>query len=90
MMAAAWLIDLLPESSPYPALRPHSVVLGFIARHVLAGAVEGACQGYRATRTELRGLVPRRCSVAAVAGWRTRIETPVRWRSDAAASHAGS
>ena len=38
-------------------MREHPVVLAFIARHILAGAVEGARQGYRAARTELRGLV---------------------------------
>ena len=63
--AAAWLMDRLPEYRHYPTVREHPVVLAFIARHVLAGAVEGARQGYRTTRTELRGLVcpprDRRC-----------------------------
>ena len=40
--AAAWLLDLVPEYR-------HPVILAYIARHVIAGAVEAARQGYRAT-----------------------------------------
>jgi hypothetical protein len=40
--AAAWLLDLLPEYRQYPTMRRHPIVLAFIARHVLDGAVEGA------------------------------------------------
>jgi hypothetical protein len=39
-------------------MRRHPVVLAFVARHVLNGAVEGARGGYRTTRTELGELVP--------------------------------
>src|SRR6202035_197533 len=56
--AAAWLLDLIPEYRLYPTVRRHPVVLAVIARHVLSGAVEGARQGYRATRTELGEVVP--------------------------------
>jgi hypothetical protein len=56
--AAAWLLDLLPEYRQYPAIRQHPVILAFMARNVLQGAVEGARQGYRTTRSELGGLVP--------------------------------
>ena len=49
----------------------HPVVLAFIARHVLDGAVEGARHGYRATRTELRGHVPPQVIAAALADFRT-------------------
>ena len=56
--AAAWLLDLLPEYRQYPAIRRYPVVLAYIARHVLNGAVEGARQGYRTTRSELGELVP--------------------------------
>jgi len=55
--AVAWLLDLLPELRRYPSLRQHPVVLAFIARHVLDGAVEGARQGYRTTRSELGEFV---------------------------------
>jgi hypothetical protein len=44
--AAAWLLSLVPEYRQYPAVRQYPVVLAFIARHVLNGAVEGARQGY--------------------------------------------
>jgi hypothetical protein len=39
-------------------MRRHPVVLAFIARHVLNGAVEGARQAYRTTRSELGEMVP--------------------------------
>ena len=46
-------------------------VLGtaFIARHVIAGAVEGARQGYRATRSELGDSVPPHAIDAALRAW---------------------
>ena len=68
--AAAWLMDLLPEYRHYPSMREHPVVLAFIARHVLAGAVEGARQGYRTTRTELRGRVSPPVIAAALGDFR--------------------
>lgn len=40
------------------AVRRYPVVLAFIARHVLGGAVEGARLGYRTTRSELGEMVP--------------------------------
>jgi hypothetical protein len=49
--AAAWLLDLIPEYRLYPTVRRYPVVLAFIARHVLKGAVEGARQGYRTIRS---------------------------------------
>ena len=68
--AAAWLLDLLPEYRQYPAMRQHPVILAFIARNVLEGAVEGARQGYRTTRTELSGLVPPHAVSAALRDFR--------------------
>ena len=56
--AASWLLDLIPEYRLHPTARRYPVVLAVIARHVLAGAVEGAREGYRATRSELGELVP--------------------------------
>src|SRR6516165_144494 len=67
--AAAWLLDLVPEYRQHAAVRRHPVILAFIARHVTAGAVQGARQGYRATRTELGDLVPPHTIDAALRAW---------------------
>jgi hypothetical protein len=56
--AAAWLLDLLPELRQYPTVQGHPVVMAFIGRHMLTGAVEGARQGFRTTRSELGAVVP--------------------------------
>jgi hypothetical protein len=69
--AAAWLLDLIPEYRLYPVVRRHPVVLAFIAHHVLSGAVEGARQGYRTTRSELGELVPPHVIDAALRDCRT-------------------
>jgi hypothetical protein len=65
------LLDLLPEYRHYSAVRQHPVVLAFIARHVLNGAVEGARQGYRTTRSELGELLPSDVIAAALGDFRT-------------------
>ena len=72
--AAAWLLDLVPEYRQHAAVRRHPVILAFIARHVIAGAVQGARQGYRATRTELGDLVPPHAIDAALRAWRAEGE----------------
>jgi hypothetical protein len=72
--AAAWLLDLVPEYRQHGAVRRHPVILAFIARHVLAGAVEGARQGYRVTRSELGDLVPPHAIDAALRAWRAEGE----------------
>ena len=64
--ATAWLRDLLPECRHHPEVQQHPVVLAFIARHVLAGAVDGARQGYRTIRRELGSLVPSAVIAAAL------------------------
>jgi hypothetical protein len=56
--ATAWLLDLIPEYRQYPALRRYPVVLAYIARHAVNGAIEGARQGYRTIRTDMSELVP--------------------------------
>ena len=56
--ASAWLLDLVPEYRQHAAVRQHPVVLAFIARHQISGAVQGARQGYRTTRTELGEFAP--------------------------------
>lgn len=68
--AAAWLLDLVPEYRQYPAVR-QPVVLAFITRHVLNGAVEGARHGYRTTRSELGEGIPPDVVAAALAELRT-------------------
>jgi hypothetical protein len=73
MTAAAWLLDLVPEYRQHAAVRRHPVILAFIARHVIAGAVEGARQGYRVTRSELGDLVPPHAIDAALRAWYAHI-----------------
>ncbi len=72
--AAAWLLDVVPEYRQHAAVRRHPVILAFIARHVIAGAVEGARQGYRVTRSELGDLVPPHAIDAALRAWRAEGE----------------
>jgi hypothetical protein len=60
----------MPELHQYAALQRHPVVLAFLARHVLTGAVEGARQGYRTTRGEFRQLLPPQVIAAAHADFR--------------------
>src|SRR5215469_8764826 len=69
--AVAWLVDLVPEYRQHATVRRHPVVLAFIARHVLDGATEGACHGYRTTRSELGELVPPHVVDAALTTLRT-------------------
>jgi hypothetical protein len=73
-MAAAWRWPVVPEHRQHAAVRRHPVILAFIARHVTAGAVEGARQGYRATRSELGDLVPPHAIDAALRAWRAEGE----------------
>ena len=68
--ATAWLLDLLPEYRRYPALRQHPAILAFMARHVLTGAVDGARQAYRTTRSELGGMAPPQAVAAALKDFR--------------------
>jgi hypothetical protein len=72
--AAAWLLDLVPEYRQHAAVRRHPVILAFIARHVTAGAVEGARQGYRASCTELGDLVSPHAIDAPLRAWRAEGE----------------
>lgn len=80
--ASAWLLDLVPEYRQ-AAVRRHPVILAFIARHVIGNAVEGARQGYRATRTELGDLVPPHAIDAALRAWPLKVSAwrPLRARS---------
>ncbi|HUZ36111.1 MAG TPA: hypothetical protein VMV17_07265 [Streptosporangiaceae bacterium] len=57
--AVAWLLDVVPpDYRLYGVLRRHPVALATLARHHLAGCVEGARQGYRTARTELGATLP--------------------------------
>jgi hypothetical protein len=61
----------MPEYRMYPTVRRYPVVLAFIARHVLKGAVEGARDGYRTTCSELGELVLPHAIDAALRDFRT-------------------
>ena len=79
--ATAWLLGLMPELSQYSVLQQHPVVLAFLARQILTGAVEGAREGYRTTRSELHELVPLPVIAAALADLRaegTRLSAALR------------
>ena len=68
--AVEFLLDLVPEYRVYPVMRRHPVVLASIARHTVAGAVEGTRQGYRTARTELGEAVPPHVVDAALLAYR--------------------
>jgi hypothetical protein len=58
LSAITWLLEWTPGYRLSPVLRRHPVMLAYIARHTLDGAVEGARQGYRVARTALGEAVP--------------------------------
>jgi hypothetical protein len=68
--AAAWLPDLVPDLRGHTMVRRHPVILAAIARHVAAGAAEGARAGYRTARTELGAVVPPHAVDAALTAYR--------------------
>jgi hypothetical protein len=69
--ATEWLLGLVPDLRTGPAMaRRHPVILAAIARHVLAGAVDGARAGYRTARTELGEAVPPHAIDAALTAYR--------------------
>lgn len=68
--AVEWLYDLVPDLRGHPTARRHPVVLATIARHVTAGAAEGARDGYRTARTELGEAVPPHAVDAALTAYR--------------------
>jgi hypothetical protein len=87
--AAAWLLDLMPEFRGYPGLGRQPVVLAFIVRHVLNGAVDGARQGYRTTRSELGALGPPHVTAPALADFRAEGKGPARTVVPAGPSGSG-
>jgi hypothetical protein len=72
--AAAWLLDLVPEYRQHAAVRRHHVILAFIARHVIADAVEGARQGYRGGTQRAGWPCPAACYRRRVRAWRAEGE----------------
>lgn len=68
--AVAFLIDLIPEYRRHPTVCRFPAILASIARHTLAGAVEGARQGYRTARTELGETAPPHAVDAALRAYR--------------------
>ena len=70
--AVAWLLDVVPpDYRLYGVLRRHPVALATMARHHVAACVQGAREGYRATRTELGGALPATGVDAVLAAYRT-------------------
>ena len=67
--AVAWLLDLVPDLRTHP-IRRYPLALAAIARHVTAGAVDGARAGYRTARTELGEALPPHAVDAALAAYR--------------------
>ncbi|MFC3996049.1 hypothetical protein ACFOVU_09005 [Nocardiopsis sediminis] len=57
--AVVWLFDHVPaDYRLHGVLRRHPVALSRIARRHVAAALEGARQGYRTTRVDLRDHLP--------------------------------
>jgi hypothetical protein len=69
--AVAWLLDVVPpDYRLYGVLRRHPVALATMARHHLAAAVQGAREGYRMARTELKDELPPHAVDAVLAAYR--------------------
>lgn len=57
--AVSWLLDVVPpDYRLHGVLVRHPIALAAMARHHLAGCVEGARQGYRCARAELGKDLP--------------------------------
>jgi hypothetical protein len=68
--AVTWMLDeLVPYLRAHP-IRRYPVALAAIARHVTAGAADGARAGYRAARTELGTALPPHAVDTALAAYR--------------------
>jgi hypothetical protein len=69
--AVAWLLDVVPpDYRLYGVLRRHPVALATMARHHLEAAVQGAREGYRMARTELKDELPPHAVDAVLAAYR--------------------
>jgi hypothetical protein len=67
--AVEWLLELVPYLRE-TTVRRYPVALAVIARHIVAGAIDGARDGYRTVRTELSEAVPPHAVDAALAAYR--------------------
>ncbi|MGI5119195.1 hypothetical protein ACQEU5_06565 [Marinactinospora thermotolerans] len=57
--AVVWLFDQVPaDYRLHGVLRRHPVALARLVRHHVAGCLEGARQGYRTLRLDLRDYLP--------------------------------
>jgi hypothetical protein len=69
--AVDWLLDVVPaDYRLYGVLRKHPVALATMARHHLEAAVQGAREGYRMARTELKDELPPHAVDAVLAAYR--------------------
>jgi hypothetical protein len=67
--AVEWLLELVPDLRGN-VVRRYPVVLVVIARHAVAGTVDGLRAGYRTARTELGEAVPPHAVDAALTAYR--------------------
>jgi hypothetical protein len=66
-----WLLDVVPpDYRLYGVLRRDPVALATMARHHLDAAVQGAREGYRTARTELKEDLPPHAVDAVLAAYR--------------------
>jgi hypothetical protein len=69
--AVNWLLDVVPpDYRLHGVLVRHPVALAALARHHLAGCVEGARAGYRRARTELGSDLPPSALAAVLAAYK--------------------
>lgn len=70
--AVAWLLDVIPSDYLlHGVLRRHPIALAALARHHLNACVEGARNGYRTARSELRPHLPPAAIEAVLAAYRS-------------------
>jgi hypothetical protein len=69
--AVDWLYDLVPDLRGHTTAR-YPAALAASARHVTAGAVDGARAGYRTARTELGEAIPPHAVDTALTAYRDK------------------
>lgn len=67
--AVTWMLELAPDLRTH-AVKRYPAALAALARHVTAGAAEGARAGYRTARTELGTVLPPHAVDTALAAYR--------------------
>lgn len=69
--AVTWLLEVVPpDYRVHGVLLRHPAALAALARHHLAACVQGARDGYRSARSELRSQLPRQGVEAVLAAYR--------------------